>query len=327
MPSNKILKLMINERLSEAADGIFALFEQSIAEYQREIVRLKSASEAKPEVALLRTRTAGHIHEENTISFLCKEETEQLTITEAHMQITNVQTIDNGEESQPYGQQQRVKREGPEASGGAETHNSFEPTSEFEEKDSDADSEEFSFGSDAPKKPFSCSVCRKRFSQKRGLKMHVKKAHTSEKPLSSAECMAQLDSEQHSQPDVESKDRPFSCTVCKRQFKLKFTLEAHMRSHAGGDPFYCSVCVASFPNHIDFTGHIKTAPYSCPVCGRGFLQKGNLKYHMFTHTGEKPFSCSECGARYTSKQNLMKPEIVSLVHHNCCVNINKIMQF
>ncbi|XP_077322680.1 uncharacterized protein LOC143956338 isoform X2 [Lithobates pipiens] len=46
--------------------------------------------------------------------------------------------------------------------------------------------------------------------------------------------------------------------------------------------------------------------YSCPECGKYFLQKSNLISHQRVHTGERPFSCSECGKCFSDKGNLLK---------------------
>ena len=42
---------------------------------------------------------------------------------------------------------------------------------------------------------------------------------------------------------------------------------------------------------------------SCPICGKEFSQKGNVRAHMLLHTGEKPFRCEVCGKQFTQKGN------------------------
>mmetsp|Transcript_16719 Transcript_16719/g.23392 ORF Transcript_16719/g.23392 Transcript_16719/m.23392 type:complete len:450 (+) Transcript_16719:353-1702(+) len=45
-------------------------------------------------------------------------------------------------------------------------------------------------------------------------------------------------------------------------------------------------------------------PFPCPVCGKRFSQKGNMKMHQRVHTGEKPFVCPTCGKRFSQKGNM-----------------------
>jgi KRAB domain-containing zinc finger protein len=51
---------------------------------------------------------------------------------------------------------------------------------------------------------------------------------------------------------------------------------------------------------------------TCIFCNRICSTFGNLKRHMFTHTGERPFSCSLCGKGFIRKNRLF--EHISSVH-------------
>ncbi|XP_044028252.1 zinc finger protein 771-like [Siniperca chuatsi] len=50
--------------------------------------------------------------------------------------------------------------------------------------------------------------------------------------------------------------------------------------------------------------------FSCSDCGRRFSQKGNLKQHMARHTGEKRFRCSVCDKRFTWDMQLRRHKCV-----------------
>ncbi|KAM3868918.1 uncharacterized protein ACN63O_006274 [Diretmus argenteus] len=86
-------------------------------------------------------------------------------------------------------------------------------------------------------------------------------------------------------------------------------LGGHMGPHTGVKPFSCPVCAKGFNQkgniHVHMRSHTGERPFSCSVCGKRFLQKGTLTRHMTVHTREKPFSCSVCNKSWSRKQNLV----------------------
>ncbi|XP_033990997.1 zinc finger protein 2 homolog [Trematomus bernacchii] len=91
----------------------------------------------------------------------------------------------------------------------------------------------------AGEKPFSCSVCKKYFTQRGNLKGHMR-IHTGEKP--------------------------FSCSVCDKSFALKSPLKRHMRNHTGEKPFSCSVCEKRFTQSYQVKRHKCVGRQSSQLC-------------------------------------------------------------
>ncbi|XP_078112519.1 uncharacterized protein LOC144521784 [Sander vitreus] len=125
-------------------------------------------------------------------------------------------------------------------------------------------------------KPFSCSVCGKRYLLKNSLTTHMK---------------------------LHSEEKCYNCSVCKASFCTPSSLVKHMRIHTGEKPFSCSFCSKRFTQkqtlkrHL--TVHMGDKPFSCSVCSKSFTQKVHLKQHLVVHTGEKRFSCSVCDRRFS----------------------------
>ena len=59
-------------------------------------------------------------------------------------------------------------------------------------------------------------------------------------------------------------------------------------------PHKCSMCSKSFPTPGDLKSHMYVHsgswPYKCDMCSRGFSKQANLRNHMILHTGSSAFS-------------------------------------
>uniref|UniRef100_A0A8C6TX23 C2H2-type domain-containing protein n=1 Tax=Neogobius melanostomus TaxID=47308 RepID=A0A8C6TX23_9GOBI len=109
-------------------------------------------------------------------------------------------------------------------------------------------------------KPFSCSVCGKRFTRKGSLQSHTA---------------------------VHRGDTPYRCSVCGKMFSQRGHLLTHAAMHSGEKPFSCSVCHAHFSSKAQLVRHTRVhtgvRPFSCPLCTRGFTRSEHLKRHVQTH--------------------------------------------
>uniref|UniRef100_A0A3B4VA60 Zinc finger protein 22-like n=1 Tax=Seriola dumerili TaxID=41447 RepID=A0A3B4VA60_SERDU len=163
-------------------------------------------------------------------------------------------------------------------------------------------------------RPFSCTVCDKRFGCKGNLHAHMR-SHTGEKPFTCTVCNKSFSAKVNLKTHMRSHtgEKPFSCSVCNKSFSQKKTLVIHLRSHTGERPFSCSFCGKRFSEKGTLKRHIRVhtgeKPYSCS-CGKKFSLKGSLQRHIRGHTGEKPFSCSVCGKKFGRKQHLQEHVII-----------------
>lgn len=121
-------------------------------------------------------------------------------------------------------------------------------------------------------RPYQCKVCKKRFTQKHYVTLHMR-VHTGE--------------------------RPYKCKLCSNSYTHKTSFTIHMRIHNGDRPYICGICGKKCYDKSGLTSHMrshtKETPYECEVCGRRFTHSKSLLVHRRNHTGEKPYKCQYCG--------------------------------
>ena len=82
-------------------------------------------------------------------------------------------------------------------------------------------------------------------------------------------------------PDKNGK-RQYTCPVCAKTYRLRSSLEKHLK----------------VPCEI--------RPYKCPICQKAFKRPDHLKAHSRMHTGERPYLCSLCGKTFRQKNHLQR---------------------
>ncbi|XP_069140619.1 zinc finger protein 845-like [Argopecten irradians] len=73
-------------------------------------------------------------------------------------------------------------------------------------------------------------------------------------------------------------------------------------------PYVCEQCGKGFheKGHLKYhtRTHSELKQFTCDICNRGFHFSFNLTKHRRTHTGEKPYLCNFCGKKFSHKNSL-----------------------
>ncbi|XP_069030147.1 zinc finger protein 771-like [Embiotoca jacksoni] len=308
------LKYLVNDRLKAAADEIFSLFEKTIKDYEEEVfcskqrmaqqqlgrptgnARTHSAplqtsvqeADVSPEQDHFEKKTdlcddeeePPHIKEEQEVEVWTAqacEKQEEADTKDSMFNIIYVQRSDEGGRDSPHRSQTVEDKEGEPLPGCSST-----PVTE---------------DCGASASPSDCQISEGSDNEWRdggGLHSGVHR----KKPQRSG----------------EAADRPYACSICNKNFRIKSILTRHMKTHTGEKPYSCVVCGKSFIQRSYLQTHMNShsgqKPYTCSFCGRGFTQVGNMNAHIRIHTGEKPHSCTDCGKNFREKADLIKHAII-----------------
>ncbi|KAF6717619.1 Zinc finger protein 175 [Oryzias melastigma] len=182
-------------------------------------------------------------------------------------------------------------------------------------------------------KPYSCSICSRGFNQKGNLKTHYK-VHLGGKSAVDVvdevnPAAAELSEHLKSLPG-ESKIRSSfleSEKDCKSQPALQAYHVTLLKDTAADSDLdmdrrlqflFCHRCGVHFQEKEKLEEHMKThikdKPYSCPDCGKRFINESysraeELKVHHRLHTGERPYQCGECGKSFIYRQGLRQHQL------------------
>ncbi|XP_071060566.1 zinc finger protein GLI4-like [Pseudochaenichthys georgianus] len=329
MSTVQMLLSLKKQRLTAAAEEIFALFEKTIAEHEEELSLSKEENERlqklldadlPPQLRIHRAdiqqlvevkeevlpdqqewstspdqenpEPPPHIKQEQEELRISQEgeqlqELEEADITKSTFTPDPVKSADDKEKpqsSQPHQRQtEHMETEaggddcrGPESARNSDPESSLQPKTEDDTGDS---SEPDTGDSSEPDTEDSADW-----------------NETREPGSGSNSLKNRQESVSDSRRSAEKKT--FGCSLCKKSFAQKRSINRHMRIHTGEKPHNCSVCKKAFSQNIHLKEHMRIhtgeKPFSCLVCEKAFSRSGSLKAHMRVHTGEKPHSCSVC---------------------------------
>ncbi|XP_038580367.1 gastrula zinc finger protein XlCGF26.1-like [Micropterus salmoides] len=325
MSKVQVLRALVKQRLSAAAEEIFGLFERTISEYEQELCRSKEENQRhrklldavfQPEVRLHRAVSPADVQQlsgskeevppeqqEWSLS-LDQEDPEPPHVKEKwslsldqedpeppHVKEKWSLSLDQEDPEPPHVKEKwslSLDQEDPEPPHVKEEQEDLWTSQEEEQLPGleDADITKFLFTL-LPVKSEEDDEEEPQSSQ-----LHQSQTEQMETEAEGEDCGGP-EPARDSAPDrllqPETEDRTLRVPVSDVRCTMK-------------KPLSCSECGKGFRHMPNLKMHMRThtgeKPFTCSVCGRGFSQKANLSRHMTRHTGEKPFSCSVCKKRF-----------------------------
>ncbi|XP_055373805.1 zinc finger protein 415 [Condylostylus longicornis] len=141
-------------------------------------------------------------------------------------------------------------------------------------------------------RPFKCGECFRGFSKAGHLKYHLK-THSVEKSI---------------------------CSLCKKEFSNKATLDKHLMRHKYQKKYVCRTCQAEYKDENSFKFHLNSHDdssinrFSCNICNKIFFIRSQLKRHTVIHKKDraKLFECNICDSKFFRASSLKN----HIVKHN-----------
>ncbi|KAK7108617.1 hypothetical protein V1264_016318 [Littorina saxatilis] len=121
-----------------------------------------------------------------------------------------------------------------------------------------------------------CPVCRKSFSTKEELELHLTSRHHT---------------------------RLHRCRYCGQRFALRKNLTDHLERHRGSKKLICEDCGKEFSKKKDFAAHVREhmgdLPFFCTICSKLFSRESVYKEHMERHRARRGVRAVLSGSQKT----------------------------
>ncbi|XP_041664480.1 gastrula zinc finger protein XlCGF57.1-like [Cheilinus undulatus] len=340
MSKVQMLRSLVNQRLTAAAEEIFELFERTIAEYEEQLSRSIEEKNRQqklldvvlnPEVLLYRSDVQQLVLRKAEV--LPKQQKRSSSLNQEELQEpTHIK-----EEQEEFWISQRRAEEEADINGFTFNHVPLKSEEEDGEKpqssqlhenqsEENRDTEHLKIETD--KVGCGGSEADREFNPDRHLRTVTpdKTSHLYECYIDDIGDWEERDEPQEGLNPLKYKDvavndmkwntgnTSVSSSECAPSFGQNKQMQEYDEIQTGEKPFSCSICGKRYPSKKHLNLHIRRhsaeKPFSCSFCKKSFLWRKEMVAHVRIHTGERPFSCSVCGKSFTGSGNLSKHSVV-----------------
>ncbi|KAM6904186.1 uncharacterized protein PEZ65_018884 [Lycodopsis pacificus] len=340
MTKVQMLRCLVNQRLTAAAEEIFGVFERTIAEYEEQLSRSQEQNERQrklldavfiPQLQLHRADVqqllvvkeeqqewSSSLDQEDPEPPHIKEEQEELWTSQEGEQLQGLEEADikfsfspvkseDDEEEAQSSQLHQRQTEQMETEADGEDCGGPEP-----DRNSDPDTYETSLSYEPE------TDDGRDWEEMKEPQSDLNLLQNNEVSVSDLDCNTGKTSIRNGhvkkRTAIHTGVNLFSCSICGKRFSQEKSFTTHLGLHTEGKLFSCSVCRRLFSTSGFLVKHMRIhsreKPFSCSICNKRFTHRCDLRRHLVVHTGEKPFSCSVCSKRFTQSGHLRRHSVV-----------------
>lgn len=166
-----------------------------------------------------------------------------------------------------------------------------------------------------------CDKCEAKFKTALQLRQHDRRRHQEQRVAAVCDVCGRACTSVESLAAHRRCHETRQCPVCRKTLKAHVHFDRHLRRHLTGErtrapaarrtTYPCERCERRFTSKVALAGHVnkvhlRTRPFVCDICGKGFYAQCNLREHAVVHTGARREQCETCGARFVCRKTLVQ---------------------